>query len=51
MKEVKEVEEEEGLLEREASCLVQLTKPTSNYRHIHIFFAKKGQKLSISECK
>ena len=46
MKEVKE-EEEEGLLEREASRLVRLTKPTSNYRHIGIFCKKKGQKLSI----
>ena len=41
MKEVKE--EDEGLLERKASRLVRLTKPTSNYRHIGIFFAKKPQ--------
>ena len=39
MKEVKE--EEEGLLERKASRLVRLTKPTSNYRHIGIFLQKK----------
>ena len=40
---MKEVKEEEGLLEREASSLVRLTKPTSNYRHIGLFLQIKAK--------
>ena len=47
---MKEVKEEEGLLEREASSLVRLTKPTSNFRHIGNFLQKRP-KIKFFEIK